>query len=133
MSPVAHGRVIGGIGEPASPAGPTGHDGCPSQSEPTDPPAASGEAGDTVTDLSDLLAATLRALGVAGRPVQASRLAARAWWLLRDQWPRPAEHINGIMHFLARLPAETDDAGPDPASDTGIEDGAVTNTKGYSS
>ncbi|MDN5794755.1 MAG: hypothetical protein L0H79_03265 [Intrasporangium sp.] len=55
---------------------------------------------------TDVLVKTLRALGQAGRPDAASRLAAKAWWALREASPREAERINGAMHFLARLPAE---------------------------
>ena len=72
-------------------------------------PAADPERdsdGVTVTALADVLARAVRALGTAGRPVQASRLAARAWWLLRDGWPSEAEHINGTLHSLARPPTE---------------------------
>lgn len=76
---------------------------------PGEPPVGNGTVGGTVTDLSDVLVRTLRALGDAGRPVRASRLAARAWWRLREDWPRQAERINGTMHYLARLPAEPDD------------------------
>lgn len=54
-----------------------------------------------------MLVRTLRALGTAGRPVAASRLAARAWWALKESNPHQAEHINGVMHFLARLPDES--------------------------
>lgn len=61
---------------------------------------------DTVVGTTDVLVKTLRALGRAGRPDAASRLAARAWWVLRDARPREAERINGVMHYLARLPEE---------------------------
>ncbi|MEO7131242.1 MAG: hypothetical protein ABIZ07_07695 [Dermatophilaceae bacterium] len=60
-----------------------------------------------VVDLTDVLVKTLRALGQAGHPDEANRLAARAWWILRDAHPREAERINGAMHFLSRLPAES--------------------------
>ena len=52
------------------------------------------------------LAALQRALGNAGRPDAASRLAAKAWWALRATGPREAERVNGVMHYLARLPME---------------------------
>lgn len=60
---------------------------------------------------TDVLVKALRALGQAGKPDAASRLAAKAWWALRDVSPREAERVNGAMHFLARLPAEP---GADP-------------------
>jgi hypothetical protein len=55
----------------------------------------------------DVLVKTLRALGQAGQPDTANRLAARAWWVLRERRPREAERINGAMHYLARLPEQT--------------------------
>ena len=57
---------------------------------------------------TDVLVKTLRALGNAGHPDAASRLAAKAWWALRTTRPRDAERVNGVMHFLARLPLEPD-------------------------
>lgn len=67
-----------------------------------------------VTGMTDLLVKAVRALGAAGEPETASRLAGKAWWMLKD-WPRQAERVNGTMHYLARLesgptaeaPAET--------------------------
>jgi len=46
----------------------------------------------------------LRALGEAGRPDQASRIAARSWSQLRHSDPRTAERLNGTLHYLAELP-----------------------------
>lgn len=60
-------------------------------------------------DLVVLLAKALRLAGDAGRPVAASRLAAKAWWALNDSDPGGAARINGVMHYLARLPEESDD------------------------
>src|SRR5690606_16278711 len=57
----------------------------------------------TVDALTRILARTLRRLGQAGAPWDASRLAAEAWSLLRASYPRDAERINGAMHYLARL------------------------------
>lgn len=61
---------------------------------------------DAVAETTEVLVKALRALGQAGHPDAASRLAAKAWWALREQHPREAERINGAMHYLARLPAE---------------------------
>ena len=69
----------------------------------TDP---STEARDALTETTDVLVKALRALGQAGHPDAASRLAAKAWWALRGTRPREAERVNGAMHYLARLPAE---------------------------
>lgn len=71
------------------------------------------EARDVLRETTDVLVKALHSLGAAGRPDEASRLAARAWWVLRDSRPREAEHINGVMHYLARLPAEST-TGDDP-------------------
>jgi hypothetical protein len=60
---------------------------------------------DALVRTTDVLVKTLRALGHAGHPDAASRLAARAWWALRDTRPREAERVNGTMHYLARLMA----------------------------
>lgn len=59
-------------------------------------------------DTVDVLAQTLKALGQAGKPVAASRLAAQAWQVLRKASPDDAERINHLMHYLARLPEEVD-------------------------
>ncbi|WP_062241164.1 hypothetical protein [Brevibacterium epidermidis] len=57
-----------------------------------------------ITELTAVLAKSLRALGKAGQPDEASRLGATGWSLLRHDHPREAEKINGTMHYLARLP-----------------------------
>jgi hypothetical protein len=68
--------------------------------------ASDHSAEDAIADTTDVLVKALRALGQAGHPDAASRLAAKAWWTLRDQHPRQAEQVNGAMHYLARLPEE---------------------------
>lgn len=57
----------------------------------------------TVDALTRVLARTLRQLGQAGSPWDASRLAAEGWSLLRASYPSEAERLNGAMHYLARL------------------------------
>lgn len=49
----------------------------------------------------------LRALGEAGRPDEASRIAAQGWSALRHSDPQTAERLNGTMHYLARLPGHS--------------------------
>jgi hypothetical protein len=49
-----------------------------------------------------LLIATLRALGDAGEPEAANRLAGRVWAVLRRADPAAAQKVNGLMHRLAR-------------------------------
>lgn len=70
----------------------------------------------TERDLVTLFTKALRLLGEAGRPVAASRLAANAWWALHDTDERAAERVNGVMHYLARLPEETEPHPPAPHS-----------------
>lgn len=68
-----------------------------------DAPATGDTAAEeTVTGMTDLLVKAVRALGAAGDPETASRLAGKAWWVLKD-WPRQAERVNGTMHYLAKL------------------------------
>lgn len=65
-------------------------------------------------DMAVLLSQALRLLGQSGRPVAASRIAGKAWWAARAEGDeRAATRINGVMHYLAALPPESDD---DPAS-----------------
>ena len=54
-------------------------------------------------DIVTLFTKALRALGEAGKPDEASTLAAQAWWALKDTDARGAERVNGTMHYLARL------------------------------
>jgi hypothetical protein len=61
---------------------------------------------ESLVETTDVLVKALRALGNAGHPDAASRLAAKAWWALRTTRPREAERVNGAMHYLARLPPE---------------------------
>ena len=70
-----------------------------------DRPASSDEL---VVALTKLFARGLRALGEAGQPDKASRLAAAGWSALRHDHPAEAERMNGLLHYLARLPAEID-------------------------
>ncbi|TXJ06350.1 MAG: hypothetical protein E6Q27_03960 [Aeromicrobium sp.] len=71
---------------------------------------SSGSPADPISETTDVLVRALRALGNAGQPDTASRLAARAWWALKSQHPREAERLNGILHYLARLPEQVDSA-----------------------
>ncbi|HEX6139619.1 MAG TPA: DUF2249 domain-containing protein [Candidatus Limnocylindria bacterium] len=64
------------------------------------------EPADALRDaLADALVAALRRLGTAGEPVEASRLAARAYASTRRDAPRLAQRLDGVMHHLARLEA----------------------------
>lgn len=61
---------------------------------------------DVIAQTTDVLVKALRTLGQSGFPDAASRLGGKAWWVLKEQHPREAERVNGVLHFLARLPAE---------------------------
>lgn len=77
-------------------------------------PSPGQDPHQAIHELTGILVRTLRALGKAGAPSEASRLAARAWWLLREPAPDAAEHVNGVMHYLARLPGHEDPPSPQP-------------------
>jgi hypothetical protein len=62
---------------------------------------------DADRDLVVLFARAIRLLGDAGYPVAANRLAAKAWWSLKNDDPTGAHRISGVMHHLAKLPDET--------------------------
>jgi len=63
-----------------------------------------------------VLREALLALGEAGHPVAANRLAARAWSSLRAAHPTHAETINRTMHVLARMEAAQGSHQPPPTS-----------------
>ncbi|SRX93819.1 hypothetical protein [Acidothermus cellulolyticus 11B] [Mycobacterium shimoidei] len=65
---------------------------------------------DATKELTRVLSRALRALGEAGQPAHASSLAAAAWAVLRRERPADAERLNGILHYLARLPDHPDAA-----------------------
>lgn len=69
-------------------------------------PSADPDHGAIVTGMTDLLVKAVRSLGAAGQPEAASRIAGKAWWVLKD-YPRQAERVNGTMHYLARLEANS--------------------------
>ncbi|MHB8425525.1 MAG: hypothetical protein ACYDB9_10330 [Gammaproteobacteria bacterium] len=52
--------------------------------------------------LNRLFMQALLALGEAGEPERACRLAAAGWTTLRRQHPREAERLNGTLHALTR-------------------------------
>lgn len=63
-------------------------------------------AEDVVAEIVTVLDRSVRALADAGQPVEASRLAARAWAVLRSAHPVQAAQLNRAMHYLARREAE---------------------------
>jgi hypothetical protein len=69
---------------------------------------------EAVRELTSLFARSIRRLGQAGEVEEASRLGGKAFVLLRHRSPEAAEHINGVMHFLARLP-QSSPTGEDPS------------------
>lgn len=65
----------------------------------------------TVDALARVLVRCCRALAEAGRPGEAGRLAADGWAVLRHAHPRQAQHLDGAMHYIARLDTPPDHAG----------------------
>lgn len=61
-----------------------------------------GGKGDTVSALAKLFDQSVRALGDAGETDLACRLAAAGWAVLRHDWPRDAERLNGALHYLTQ-------------------------------
>lgn len=72
----------------------------------TSPGTELAQRPDPTRDLVVLFSKALRQLGDAGYPVAANRLAAKAWWSLKDDDPKGAQRISGVMHYLAKLPEE---------------------------
>jgi len=70
--------------------------------DPTSDHSTAGAAEGAAAKLVPLLTEALRALGDAGEPVAANRIAGRAWAVLRREDPAAAQRINGLMHRLAR-------------------------------
>jgi hypothetical protein len=48
-----------------------------------------------------LLDRAVRALGAAGEPDAASRIAAEGWWIVREPSPRAGRRLNAALHYLA--------------------------------
>lgn len=72
----------------------------------------------TTSSLTHLLTRALRVLGEAGHPADASRLAAAGWAALRRTYPIEARQLNGLLHYLARLPEQTEPATDEPKEST---------------
>ncbi|HET8930575.1 MAG TPA: hypothetical protein VFN21_07965 [Acidimicrobiales bacterium] len=78
--------------------------------EPT-APLGPNAAPSADRDLVVLFSKSLRLLGEAGYPAAANRLAAKAWWALKDDDLEGARRVNGVMHYLAKLPEEPAEIG----------------------
>ncbi|GIL27874.1 DUF2249 domain-containing protein [Actinocatenispora comari] len=72
----------------------------------------------TTSALTHVLTRALRGLGEAGYPDDASRLAATGWAALRRTHPTEARQLNGLLHYLARLPERTEPATDEPKEST---------------
>jgi uncharacterized protein (DUF2249 family) len=69
------------------------------------PANADDETRNACDELVDVLARTTLALGRAGRPAQASRLAAAGYVAVRRERSAAAQRLNAAMHALARMHA----------------------------
>jgi len=58
------------------------------------------ETPDPLASLNRLFMQALLRVGDAGEIDTACRLAAQGWSLLRHDWPKEAERLNGVMHNL---------------------------------
>jgi hypothetical protein len=70
--------------------------------------AGAGNADDSLERLGRLLDRAVRALGEAGEADAACRIAAEAWWLLKEPAPRAARRLNATLHYLTVQPRKTD-------------------------
>ena len=77
---------------------------------------------DVVDALTRILVRACRALGAAGHPYEAGRLAADGWVAVRGAHPRQAQHLDGVMHHIARL----EDHLATPSHSTGKETAVPT-------
>lgn len=66
--------------------------------------------------LTRIVIEALRALGQAGAPERANRLAGQAWSALRDPHPELAQRINALMHGLAKMPSDPSRDHPNPTA-----------------
>lgn len=72
---------------------------------------------DHIVAINKLMARALRALGDAGQNERASELAAEVWSLLREDHPKEAERMNGILHYLNDTTCKKNDVPPADGSD----------------
>jgi uncharacterized protein (DUF2249 family) len=63
-----------------------------------------GGSAEDLAALNRVLRGALTALGRAGQPDEAARHAAKAWSLLRRDYPDEAQRINVLMHGLSKMP-----------------------------
>lgn len=61
------------------------------------------QTNDTETALANALTKAVVALGRAGEPEEASRIAARAYADVRETAPKVAQQLSNAMHGLARM------------------------------
>lgn len=74
-------------------------------------PATGQAPPDALERLGRLFDRAVRALGDAGENDAAARLAAEAWWLLREPSPACARRLEATLHYLTLRP--TDERRPD--------------------
>lgn len=60
----------------------------------------STQAPEPITAFAKVTARALRMLGDAGEKEKACELAAEAWSVLRADYPKEAERMNGVLHYL---------------------------------
>ncbi len=70
-------------------------------------------AAEPLERLGRLLDRAVRLLGDAGEADAACRLAAEAWWLLRESAPTAARRLNATLHYLTVHPGPGQTKGDD--------------------
>ncbi|MHB9863541.1 hypothetical protein [Streptomyces sp. YIM S03343] len=86
----------------------------PTQRDVHSVPSEDTDADAEMAAVVDLLVRGLRALGSTGQVDLASRLAGHAWSVLRSNHARSADRLNGLLHYLARLPDTGTTSAPTP-------------------
>jgi len=69
----------------------------------TDPIRPDTRDHEALAGLTRVLIRALRSMGERGDPETASRFAAQAWVVVRNSHRADAEHLAGVLHYLARL------------------------------
>lgn len=69
---------------------------------PSDHTGSTAASTRSLPDITRLFIRALKALGDSGETDLACRIAAEAWSLMRSDYPREAEKLNGALHYLTR-------------------------------
>lgn len=73
---------------------------------------------DAIDTLTRALVRTCRRLAEVGYPQESGRFAADGWVAVRGRYPRQAQHLDGVMHHIARLEQAAADLAQTKKEDT---------------